>query len=109
MAALIETSYDPFALLRRLHIIEAEAERTRVIRWGPRTLDLDILFYDDMVIQSEELTIPHPRFAERRFVLEPLSEIAPEHCPSHWRDRLPAYGVYPRGPLAQLVLPPLPA
>ena len=109
MAALIETSYDPFALLRRLHIIEAEAERKRVIRWGPRTLDLDILFYDDMIIQSEELTIPHPRFAERRFVLEPLSEIAPEHCPSHWRDRLPAYGVYPRGPLAQLVLPPLPA
>ena len=66
-------------------------------------LDLDILFYDDYAINSEELTIPHPRFSERRFVLEPLAEVAGEHCPSHWRDRLPQYGVYPRGPIDSLV------
>ena len=99
MAALVETDLDPYALLRRLLQIEAEADRVRVVRWGPRTLDLDLLFYDDAVIQSADLVVPHPRYAERRFVLEALSEIAPEHCPSEWRDRLPAYGVYPRGPL----------
>ena len=102
MVAVIDTDLDPFALLRRLLQIEAEADRVRIERWGPRTLDMDLLFYDDYVIQSEELTVPHPRFAERRFVLEPLSEVAIEHCPSHWRDRLPKYGVYPRGPLNSL-------
>ena len=104
MAALIETDLDPYALLRRLLQVEAEADRVRVVRWGPRTLDLDLLFYDDAVIESAELVVPHPRYAERRFVLEPLSEIAPEHCPSEWRDRLPAYGVYPRGPLGSLTI-----
>ena len=103
MVAVIDTDLDPFALLRRLLQIEAEANRVRIERWGPRTLDMDLLFYDDYVIQSEELTVPHPRFAERRFVLEPLSEVAIEHCPSHWRDRLPKYGVYPRGPLNSLM------
>ncbi len=103
MVAVIDTDLDPYALLRRLLQIEAEAHRVRLERWGPRTLDLDLLFYDDVSINSEELVVPHPRFAERRFVLEPLSEVAPEHCPSHWRDRLPAYGVYARGPIDGLV------
>ena len=103
MVAVVDTDLDPFAMLRRLLQIESEAHRVRVERWGPRTLDLDLLFYDDYTIESEELTIPHPRFAERRFVLEPLSEVAVEFCPSHWRDRLPAYGVYPRGPIDSLV------
>jgi 2-amino-4-hydroxy-6-hydroxymethyldihydropteridine diphosphokinase len=103
MVAVVDTNLDPFALLRRLLQIEADADRVRIERWGPRTLDMDLLFYDDYTIQSEELTVPHPRFAERRFVLEPLSEVAIEHCPSHWRDRLPKYGVYPRGPLNELM------
>ena len=103
MVAVVDTDLDPFAMLRRLLQIESEAHRVRVERWGPRTLDLDLLFYDDYTIESEELTIPHPRFAERRFVLEPLSEVAVEFCPLHWRDRLPAYGVYPRGPIDSLV------
>ena len=103
MVAVVDTDLDPFAMLRRLLQIESEAHRVRVERWGPRTLDLDLLFYDDYTIESEELTVPHPRFAERRFVLEPLSEVAMEFCPSHWRDRLPAYGVYPRGPIDSLV------
>ena len=103
MVAVVDTDLDPFAMLRRLLQIESEAHRVRVERWGPRTLDLDLLFYDDYTIESEELTVPHPRFAERRFVLEPLREVAVESCPSHWRDRLPAYGVYPRGPIDSLV------
>jgi len=103
MVAVIDTDLDPYAMLRRLLQIEAEAHRVRVERWGPRTLDLDLLFYDDVTIDSEELIVPHPRFSERRFVLEPLSEVAPEHCPSQWRDRLPAYGVYPRGSIDGLV------
>ena len=107
MVAMIATDLDPYALLRNLNKVEADADRVRVVRWGPRTLDLDIVFYDDVRIESEELTIPHPRFAERRFVLEPLAEIAPEHCPREWRNRLPAYGVYPRGPLSTLQLPAL--
>jgi len=103
MVAIVDTDLDPFALLRRLLQIEAEAQRVRKVRWGPRTLDLDLLFYDDCTIQSEELTVPHPRFAERRFVLEPLAEVAPEHCPDDWRNRLPVVGVYPRGGIDGLV------
>lgn len=103
MVAVVDTDLDPFAVLRRLLQIEEEANRVRRERWGPRTLDLDLLFYDDYNIESEELTVPHPRFAERRFVLEPLSEVAVEFCPSNWRERLPAYGVYPRGSIDSLV------
>lgn len=103
MAALIETELDPYALIRRLQRIEAEAGRQRVIHWGPRTLDLDLLFYDDVTITGAELTVPHPRFAERRFVLAPLSEVAPEYCPDRWEESLPADdAVYPRGPLSAL-------
>lgn len=103
MVVIVDTDLDPFALLRRLLQIEAEAQRVRNVRWGPRTLDLDLIFYDDCTVTSEELTVPHPRFAERRFVLEPLAEVAPEHCPDDWRNRIPAGGVYPRGPLEDLV------
>ena len=69
------------------------------MRWGPRTLDVDVLFYDDVEITSPELTIPHPRLAERRFVLAPLAEVAPERCPPEWDETLPPAGVHPRGPL----------
>ena len=60
-----------------LHI-EESLGRKRTIRWGPRTLDLDILAFDDLILSSDRLTIPHPRLHERAFVLEPLVEIAPE-------------------------------
>jgi 2-amino-4-hydroxy-6-hydroxymethyldihydropteridine diphosphokinase len=76
----IETSLDPHALLFTLHKIEAKfgRDRTRETRWGPRTLDLDLLAYDDVSIQKPELTLPHPRMFERAFVLVPLVEIAPD-------------------------------
>ena len=73
--------------------------RQRTVRWGPRTLDVDVILYDGDTIQSEELTLPHPRFAERRFVLTPLAEIAPERCPDGWDDRLEPAGVHARGVL----------
>src|SRR5438309_8439622 len=76
----IETSLDPHALLFTLHKIEHKFGRDRVNerRWGPRTLDLDLIAYDDVSIQKPELTLPHPRLFERAFVLVPLAEIAPD-------------------------------
>jgi 2-amino-4-hydroxy-6-hydroxymethyldihydropteridine diphosphokinase len=75
----IETSLDPHALLFTLHKIEKRfgRDRTKEQRWGPRTLDLDLLAYDDAVINQPDLTLPHPRLFERAFVLVPLAEIAP--------------------------------
>jgi 2-amino-4-hydroxy-6-hydroxymethyldihydropteridine diphosphokinase len=88
--------------MRWLHRIEAEAGRVREIHWGPRTLDLDLLFYDDVTITGGELTVPHPRYAERRFVLAPLQEVAPERCPKNWESLLPHDAVYSRGLLRDL-------
>lgn len=99
MVVGLRTSLDPYALLRRCRRIEAAAGRERIVHWGPRTLDVDVLFYDDIHLTDPELTIPHPRFAERRFVLTPLAEVAPERCPPDWDETLPPDGVYPRGPL----------
>ena len=99
MVVEIETTLDPFALLRRCRRVEAQSMRQRVVRWGPRTLDVDIVMYDDVHIESEQLTIPHPRFADRRFVLVPLNDIAPELCPQGWDAALEPAGVYARGPL----------
>ena len=73
----LETLLDPCELLEQLHRIEHEAGRERIVRWGPRTLDLDILLYDDLVMESDELIIPHIEMHLRDFVLKPLSEIAP--------------------------------
>lgn len=77
-AVAVDTSLSPPELLRAVRQIEAEFGRTREIRFGPRTLDIDILLYNDLVLESETLTIPHPRLHEREFVLVPLAEIAPE-------------------------------
>ena len=73
----IETLYSPEELLARLHIEEKTAGRERTIHWGPRTLDLDILLYDDCVMSTDSLVIPHPDMINREFVLKPLCEIDP--------------------------------
>jgi dihydroneopterin aldolase/2-amino-4-hydroxy-6-hydroxymethyldihydropteridine diphosphokinase len=78
-AVMIQTLLSPENLLAFLHEIENEAGRTREVRWGPRTLDIDILFYDDLIYESGTLVIPHVDLENRTFVLEPLSEIAPNH------------------------------
>lgn len=76
--AVVETDLEPHELLDGLLRIEQEAGRERTTRWGPRTLDLDLILYGDRMIDDERLTVPHPRFALRRFVLEPLAEVWPD-------------------------------
>ena len=78
----LKTLLTPHELLNVLNEIEKEAGRTREIHWGPRTLDLDIIFYDDIILDDEDLCIPHVDMQNRSFVLEPLHEIAPyKHHP----------------------------
>ena len=77
-AAALATTLEPEALLAQLLLIENEFGRRRSIRNAPRTLDLDLLLYGDRSMQSENLTLPHPRMGARAFVLVPLAEIAPE-------------------------------
>ena len=71
----IETELEPLDLLRMLKAIESRMGRAKTVRWGPRVIDLDILFFDEEVIKSEEVQIPHPSLHERQFVLIPLAEI----------------------------------
>lgn len=74
---VMETLLPPEELLDRLHQIEQAANRVREIHWGPRTLDLDIIFYDDLMMSTPALQIPHIEMHKRDFVLVPLNEIAP--------------------------------
>ena len=76
--AEVETSLLPLQLLDRLQEIEERMERNTPYRWGPRSIDLDILFFGNRVVEEPELTIPHPLVEQRRFVLEPLVELAPD-------------------------------
>lgn len=79
--AQLDTALSPLALLDVLQAIEQAQERVRgAIRWTARTLDLDLLLFDNQVIESERLTIPHPRMSERNFVLRPLMDLAPTLC-----------------------------
>jgi 2-amino-4-hydroxy-6-hydroxymethyldihydropteridine diphosphokinase len=77
-AMLLETGLKPVELMRGLLDVERAMGRERLVAKGPRVIDLDLLFYGDLVMESAELTLPHPAMAERRFVLEPLAEIAGE-------------------------------
>jgi len=76
-AAEIRTTLDPRKLLGALQETEDRFGRERAVRWGPRTLDLDLLLYGDVIINEPDLQVPHPHMHERLFVLEPLCEIAP--------------------------------
>ena len=74
----LETTRTPASLLRLLRQVEQAAGRLRDVRWGPRTLDLDLLLVGDLVVRTPELTLPHPEMAWRRFVLAPLAELRPD-------------------------------
>jgi 2-amino-4-hydroxy-6-hydroxymethyldihydropteridine diphosphokinase len=76
-AIAIHTIWDCFTILEKVLDIEKRGQRIRTEKYGPRTLDIDILFYNDTVIRMESLTLPHPLLQERRFTLVPLAEIAP--------------------------------
>ena len=81
----VDTALSPRALLRLANTIEAAAERVRTVRWGPRTLDVDVLLVGDEQVDEPDLVVPHPRMHERAFVLVPLADLDPA-----WRARLPA-------------------
>jgi len=82
--ARVETTLEPRKILEAIRRIEAELKRQRTIPNGPRTIDIDILFYNDWTIDDASLTVPHPRLEERAFVLAPLAEIAPEFRHPKW-------------------------
>lgn len=78
MVVEVETDMEPKRLLERLKEIEKRLGRQDSYKWGPRVIDLDLLFYDDLVIETPELQVPHPLMHEREFVLRPLAEMAPD-------------------------------
>ncbi|MGL4761841.1 MAG: 2-amino-4-hydroxy-6-hydroxymethyldihydropteridine diphosphokinase [Sarcina sp.] len=84
----IETLLSPKELMRFLLEVEKELNRERIIKWGPRTLDLDIIFYNDLVTEDEDIVLPHPRMHQREFVLEPLNQIAPYKIHSLYKKRV---------------------
>lgn len=84
----VVTDLEPEALLALAQRLEAEAGRVRTVRWGPRTLDVDVLFIDGYRSDDERLTVPHPRALERAFVIAPLSELAADLVPADWQERL---------------------
>ena len=77
-AVEVETDLTPTALIALLKDVEAEVGRRPGPRWGPREIDLDLLLHEDEVVRGTDVEVPHPRMAERAFVLEPLAEIAPD-------------------------------
>lgn len=78
LACRATTTLTPLEVLHRLRQIECDLGRVRALRYGPRVIDLDLLFYDDLILDLPELTVPHPLLQERAFVLVPLADIAPE-------------------------------
>ncbi|MDG2112985.1 MAG: 2-amino-4-hydroxy-6-hydroxymethyldihydropteridine diphosphokinase [Actinomycetota bacterium] len=84
----LATTSGPYELLERCRALERDADRVRVERWGPRTLDVDVLLYGDLRLEDPVLLLPHPRMWERRFVLQPLSDLAPELLPGGWGHAL---------------------
>ncbi|KQR68774.1 2-amino-4-hydroxy-6-hydroxymethyldihydropteridine diphosphokinase [Rhizobium sp. Leaf341] len=77
--AVVQTTLDPLGLLEACLDVEKAMKRLRLERWGPRTIDLDVLTYDTITMETPELTLPHPRMTSRAFVLLPLCDILPDH------------------------------
>lgn len=98
IAVEVETTLTPYELLKLCQDVETELNRVRLIRWGPRTIDVDIILYDEIEMDDETLTIPHPRMHERGFVLIPIYELNPKLVVktvpiSTMMDHLPPSGV----------------
>ncbi len=102
MVVELDTDLAPHDLLAVCRRLESAANRVREERWGPRTLDVDVLWIDGITLDDHELTIPHPRMWNRRFVMVPLIDLAPEFAAEGWQQRA-AGTVAPAGTLAELV------
>jgi 2-amino-4-hydroxy-6-hydroxymethyldihydropteridine diphosphokinase len=99
MVVALRTADAPAAVLERARSLERAAERVREVRWGPRTLDVDVLWIDGERIATDELEVPHPRMFERPFVLAPLEDVAPDLVDDGWSTRFEHLGVWRLGPL----------
>jgi 2-amino-4-hydroxy-6-hydroxymethyldihydropteridine diphosphokinase len=82
----LDTDLTPRQLLGVCHRLESAADRVREVRWGPRTLDVDILWTEGDPVDEPDLQVPHPRMYERRFVMAPLADLAPDLVPPNWSD-----------------------
>ena len=83
----IDTDLTARQLLGVCHRLESAADRVRSVRWGPRTLDVDIVWMDGVTVDEPDLQVPHPRMRQRRFVMAPLADIAPDVAGPDWRDK----------------------
>ncbi len=83
----IDTDLTPHALLGVCHRLESAADRVRVVRWGPRTLDVDIVWMEGVVLSDPDLEIPHPRMRSRKFVMAPLADLAPDVAGEGWQEQ----------------------
>jgi 2-amino-4-hydroxy-6-hydroxymethyldihydropteridine diphosphokinase len=102
LVAELDTDRDPRQLLSLAQRLEAAAGRVRRERWGPRTLDVDVLWVDDVTVDEPDLQVPHPRLRERPFVLAPLAELAPDIVPAGWEAGFDHLGLQRLGPLDEL-------
>jgi 2-amino-4-hydroxy-6-hydroxymethyldihydropteridine diphosphokinase len=102
MVVELDTVLTPRDLLEVCRQTEAAGGRERVLHWGPRTIDVDIIWIDGVTIDEPDLRIPHPLMHERPFVLAPLEELAPDVVPKHWRHHLGADGVHVVGILDEV-------
>lgn len=87
LVVVIDTDLEPRQLLGVCHRLEASADRVRAERWGPRTLDVDILWMEGHEVDEPDLQVPHPRMTLRRFVMAPLADVAPDLAPSGWETQ----------------------
>jgi 2-amino-4-hydroxy-6-hydroxymethyldihydropteridine diphosphokinase len=86
LVVVLETDLTPRQLLGVCHRLETAAGRVRAERWGPRTLDVDLLWVDGATVDEPDLEVPHPRMFERRFVMVPLADVAPDVLPPGWEE-----------------------
>ncbi len=102
MVVCLDTVLDARELLELCHRLEEKASRKRAVHWGPRTLDVDVLWLDGVTVDEPGLVVPHPRMAERPFVLAPLRDVAPDLVTAGWEDRFDHLGVRQLGVLDEL-------
>jgi 2-amino-4-hydroxy-6-hydroxymethyldihydropteridine diphosphokinase len=102
MVVQLETDRSAEELLALCRSLEAVAGRVRDVYWGPRTLDVDVLWIDGVAVEEPDLQVPHPRMRERPFVLAPLAELAPDIVPTDWQKDFDHLGIRRLGPLEQL-------